>query len=306
MNAVKGIPMHRLKTASLVLLASLSAVCAAQRAPVIQAFIAYPPEIVLGETSSLVWEVSGATSLRLEPDIGEVTGPFLFVQPLATTTYTLKATNDAGTAQASVTVTVVAGGNAEEDADRDDPEDCTALGSGAISGALTLDYSGSAQGDASTVGVARRADISLMLEPTPYGHWAGAATTGSAAIHDTFNSTSLDELIEGEGAPLQEPATLRVNEDCTLSARVVLSVEAQNSTVFGVATSTVGVVYLEGVAVSGEADLKAHTWHFGGESGVSLTQGQNYVEGFAQDLGMLLGHDALGNARVTWNFTPVR
>ena len=295
---------------------ALGAACA-QRAPTIQFFAAAPPEIAPGGTSMLVWEVSGATSLSLEPDIGpaigEVTGPFVMVQPASTTTYTLTAAGDAGTAQASVTVSVtvsVTAGGAEESGQEGEPEDepedraCALEEAGAIEGALTLSYSGSAQGGGNEVGLERRADITLTFSPTPHGHWAATAMGGGALVGDTYRYWSLAERIEGEGAPNPETSTLRLDEDCTVSARVVVSVEAENSTVFGTATSTVGVVYLEGVAPSGEADLKAHTWHFGGASGVSLTQGQSYVEGFAQDLGMILGHDALGTARVSWSFAP--
>ena len=299
--------MHRFAIVALLLLITVGSSQGSADAPTIQMFVAYPPEIVLGGTSSLVWEVSGSTSIRIEPSVGEATGPFVMVQPLATTTYTLSASNDAGSATATVTVTVVTGsGEDEGNEEADHREDCPAWeGAEEITGALTLTYSGSGQGDPGAVSLERQADLSLTFAPTPHGHWESTAIAGSARIHDSYTSPSLSDLIAGEGTPNPETSTLRLDSDCTLSARVVVSLEAENSTVSGVATSTVAVVYLEGVAASGEAELKAHVWHFGGESGVSLTQGQSYVDGFGQDLGMILGQDALGNARVTWSFTAV-
>lgn len=56
----------------------------------------------------LSWKVEGFTSLRVEPDIGEVEGPVggVTVSPDKTTTYTLVAANGAGTSTRSVTIGV--------------------------------------------------------------------------------------------------------------------------------------------------------------------------------------------------------
>jgi hypothetical protein len=58
------------------------------------------------ESTTLRWEVSGATQVRLEPPVGELTGSNLVVSPLETTTYTLVAENDMGSTRASLTVEV--------------------------------------------------------------------------------------------------------------------------------------------------------------------------------------------------------
>jgi hypothetical protein len=79
----------------------------APAAPVIANFTATPSTLNPGQTSTLAWSVTGATSLSIDQGVGAVTGTTSkAVSPAATTTYTLTATNAAGSATASVTVTV--------------------------------------------------------------------------------------------------------------------------------------------------------------------------------------------------------
>jgi len=68
---------------------------------------ASPPSITNGQSSTLVWTSTNATSLEIS-GIGIVGGPngSLQVQPSATTTYLIQATGEGGQANASVTVTV--------------------------------------------------------------------------------------------------------------------------------------------------------------------------------------------------------
>ena len=76
--------------------------------PQISAFTASPASIAKGEASLLRWSVSGATRLTLDNGAGDVSGlASKSVTPTATTTYTLTATNDAGSTTAHVTVSVV-------------------------------------------------------------------------------------------------------------------------------------------------------------------------------------------------------
>ncbi|WPB80765.1 hypothetical protein KYC5002_16715 [Archangium violaceum] len=74
--------------------------------PTIQAFTAAASTINVGEGTTLDWEVTGATSLSIEPDVGTVTGTSVTVSPATTTTYTLTATNEGGSVTATTTVTV--------------------------------------------------------------------------------------------------------------------------------------------------------------------------------------------------------
>lgn len=75
--------------------------------PVITHFAAAPATIDAGQSAKLDWEVAGTASLRIEPDVGAVSGGAgVTVSPATTTTYTLTATNAAGSVKATTTVTV--------------------------------------------------------------------------------------------------------------------------------------------------------------------------------------------------------
>ncbi len=78
--------------------------------PVIHAFSASPASIAPGGSSTLSWNVTGATSLSISPGVGAVTGSSRVVNPAATTEYTLIATNAYGSTNAKTTVTVTSGG----------------------------------------------------------------------------------------------------------------------------------------------------------------------------------------------------
>lgn len=75
--------------------------------PAINLFNAIPDLVSKGEGSSLTWSVSSATQVSIEPDIGTVslTGSQR-VFPEETTTYTLTATNEAGSIGAKKTIYV--------------------------------------------------------------------------------------------------------------------------------------------------------------------------------------------------------
>ncbi len=77
--------------------------------PTINSFIATPASIALGGSSQLSWNVTGATSLTISPNVGTVTGTSVSVSPAGNTTYTLTATNSAGSVSATTTITVTSG-----------------------------------------------------------------------------------------------------------------------------------------------------------------------------------------------------
>ncbi len=75
--------------------------------PTINSFTASPQTITQGQSTTLSWDVTDATSLELDPGDVDVTGTTSrVVTPSATTTYTLTATNASGDRTRSVTVTV--------------------------------------------------------------------------------------------------------------------------------------------------------------------------------------------------------
>ena len=77
--------------------------------PVVNSFDANPAKIVKGGSSTLSWSVSGDATVSIAPDIGNVgLSGNRVVLPTKTTTYTLTATNVAGTVTATVQVVVAA------------------------------------------------------------------------------------------------------------------------------------------------------------------------------------------------------
>ena len=76
-------------------------------APVVTSFTATPATISSGQSSTLQWNITGATSVSIN-GIGSVnsTSGTRVVTPAATTTYTLIATNSAGSVNSSATVKI--------------------------------------------------------------------------------------------------------------------------------------------------------------------------------------------------------
>jgi hypothetical protein len=75
--------------------------------PTINSFTASPPSIDAGQKTTISWDVSGANGVTIEPGIGKMgSSGSLQLTPADTITYTLTATNDAGNATGSVTITV--------------------------------------------------------------------------------------------------------------------------------------------------------------------------------------------------------
>ncbi|MFA5079116.1 MAG: hypothetical protein WC541_06495 [Dehalococcoidia bacterium] len=73
----------------------------------IRVFTATPPEIKEGEWSTLTWDVSGAGTVRIDPDIGGVSmSGSRSVQPKVDTVYTIFARNDEGTMTANTRILV--------------------------------------------------------------------------------------------------------------------------------------------------------------------------------------------------------
>ena len=77
-------------------------------APLIKSFTAVPSSIPVGGTSSLSWDIKGATLFTIDQGIGIPASKYSQpVSPAENTTYALTAINSAGTDRAIVTVTVV-------------------------------------------------------------------------------------------------------------------------------------------------------------------------------------------------------
>ena len=75
--------------------------------PTIASFTATPSSVTAGQSATLSWTVSGASSIAIDNGVGDVsTLTSRTVSPAQTTTYTLTATNTSGNSVARVTVTV--------------------------------------------------------------------------------------------------------------------------------------------------------------------------------------------------------
>jgi hypothetical protein len=75
--------------------------------PVVNYFTASPSGIIVGNSVTLSWNVSNATSVAIAPGVGTfASSGTTIVSPMASTTYTLTATNAAGSATAMTQVTV--------------------------------------------------------------------------------------------------------------------------------------------------------------------------------------------------------
>src|SRR4030042_4370478 len=75
--------------------------------PTINYFPARPPSISQGQQTTLSWNVSGADTVNIQPDIGTAgASGSLTLTPNATVTYILTTSNDAGSSIHSTTVNV--------------------------------------------------------------------------------------------------------------------------------------------------------------------------------------------------------
>lgn len=77
--------------------------------PVIETFTADPSAITAGESVTLVWRINGATTVRIDPGIGNVDpAGNKTINPDASTTYTISAANASGTVSRSLYTVVKA------------------------------------------------------------------------------------------------------------------------------------------------------------------------------------------------------
>jgi uncharacterized protein YkwD len=80
-------------------------------APAISSFSPNPATIAAGQSASLTWNISGATSVSINNGVGDVSDvTSVSVAPTQTTMYTLTASNTAGSVTAATTITVAGTG----------------------------------------------------------------------------------------------------------------------------------------------------------------------------------------------------
>jgi phospholipase C len=146
---------------------------------------ASPDKVGPGQTASLSWTSSNATSLSIDQGIGAVTGPSgsLSVSPAATTTYTITATNGTSTATAMATV------NAP------------------LAVTLKANPENVAPGGSSTLTWASQCAASLSIDQG-VGPVTGA--TGTVSVSPTQNTTYTITAADGHGNTTTAAATVNV------------------------------------------------------------------------------------------------
>ncbi len=156
------------------------------QAPVISSFTATPAVTTPGSAVALAWTVSGATSISIDHDLGEMRSrPDITVWPATTTTYTLTASNGPATSTAAVTVTIAAGGSAP-------PPTAPALVSATASSPAEVDLVWTASTDSSGVAGYQISRNGAAIASTPGSTIAWADKTVSAASTYTYTIAAYD------------------------------------------------------------------------------------------------------------------
>ena len=119
--------------------------------PIVNIFSADPSTINPGESSTLSWDVSKADTVTITPGGTVASSGSTPVSPVVTTTYTLIATNSAGSTTASVTITVTVSSAA-----------VTYNGNGNTSGTVPVDPSSPYQSGATVTVLGNTGDLSRI------------------------------------------------------------------------------------------------------------------------------------------------
>ncbi len=177
-------------------------------------FTANPPNISSGQSSTLTWNVTGATAVSIAPTLGTVafqgSGA---VSPTATTTYILTASN--GTVQQTAQVTVVVGGTQTQ------VSYCFATPTNIIAGeSATLNWAtqnATSVNISPTVGaVAINGNIAVSpTQTTTYvvtAMGAGGTTSNTCSVTVTVSSGALPRIIQFSASP----ASISTGQSSTL------------------------------------------------------------------------------------------
>lgn len=204
-------------------------------APVIESFQLSSAAGPMAAEVELRWQVRGATSLRIDPIVGDVRGAAsASVYPVATTTYTLTATNDKGSVTATATYTVngLPAPNPIMVAARPDAGRAATASIGAAGGTVTAT---GADGTRYT----------LTVPPDALVHTEAITLTPAADIDGMpFAATGVRAVSIGpEGLQFIEPATLTITP---------LTAPPEGSRQVGLAYEGAGAeFYLRGVDAAG-------------------------------------------------------
>ena len=156
----------------------------------INSFTSSPARVNAGDQSTLQWNVSGATAVTIDHDIGSVSLQGMApVTPTENTTYTLSATGSSGTVAASTLVSVVPAGTPVITSFTAAPSEITAGQSSTLEWNVTGANSVSIDSGIGTVSVAGSATITPSDNTTYTLTAQGNSGTASSTVTVTVNPT---------------------------------------------------------------------------------------------------------------------
>lgn len=163
--------------------------------PIIISFSANPSTVTVGESSTLSWIVTHAASVTIDNGIAIValTGT-TGVNPTTTTTYTLTATNVAGSVTATTTVTVSSVLNT------------TYNGNGATAGTIPIDPSSPYESGATVTVLGNTGDLTRINDGGISYHFTGWNTKADGSGSDqaegsTFTMGASDVILYAQWTP---------------------------------------------------------------------------------------------------------
>ncbi|MGV8899429.1 MAG: polysaccharide deacetylase family protein [Burkholderiaceae bacterium] len=180
-------------------------VTAAPAKPVIASFVATPASITTGQSSTLSWSVTGATSINIG-GLGNMTGNSIAVSPTATTAYLLTATNTAGNTTASQTVTVAATVPAPTCSLSASPTSVQAGSAATLTFTSTNATGGTINNGVGAVGTSGTKSVSPTVTTTYTGTFNGAGTTtATCAATVTVTATPAANLLQNGDFETADP-----------------------------------------------------------------------------------------------------
>jgi len=163
--------------------------------PIVNSFLADPSTIMVGQSSTLSWSVTDATTVTIDHGVGTVAlSGTTTVSPIITTTYTLTATNSAGSVTATTTVTV---GSLLT---------ITYNGNGNTAGTIPVDPSSPYQSGATVTVLGNTGDLSRINDGGTSYYFTGWNTKadGSGADHtegSTFTMGTSNVILYAQWTP---------------------------------------------------------------------------------------------------------